>query len=198
VGPTCQIPRAAPGPHSSAPLPCGCHVPRHRPQLKATVGTARCASRQTRLTRAAVAARAAVPTAVVRSRVARTATPAASLLTVAVAPRHRLRAGEPPFPVVSRALAPCRRRLAEQHHHRAAPPPCSTVRRALCGPHRTVHLGRAWFRPKATQIKFYYFLIYSIHCKFKNLCRIHLNSENYEKKLLKVLNLIYIIKILQK
>jgi hypothetical protein len=27
---------------------------------------------------------------------------------------------------------------------------------------------------------FIYFLIYSIHCKFKNLCRIHLNSENYE------------------
>jgi hypothetical protein len=27
---------------------------------------------------------------------------------------------------------------------------------------------------------FFYFLIYSIHCKFKNLCRIHLNSENHE------------------
>jgi hypothetical protein len=29
-------------------------------------------------------------------------------------------------------------------------------------------------------VKFYYFLIYSIHYKFKNLCMIHLNSENYE------------------
>jgi hypothetical protein len=28
-------------------------------------------------------------------------------------------------------------------------------------------------------VKFYYFLIYSIRYKFKNLCRIHLNSENY-------------------
>jgi hypothetical protein len=29
-------------------------------------------------------------------------------------------------------------------------------------------------------VNFLYFLIYPIHCKFKNLCRIHLNSENYK------------------
>jgi hypothetical protein len=54
---------------------------------------------------------------------------------------------------------------------------------SLCherGPSATVQLGRAWFQPRGTQIKFYYFLIYSIHCKFKILCRIHMNSENYE------------------
>jgi hypothetical protein len=63
-------------------------------------------------------------------------------------------------------------------------------RRALRGPAdlgrasaRTVHLGRAWFRPRGTQIDFDIFLIYSIHYKFKNLCSIHLNSENYETNL---------------
>jgi hypothetical protein len=53
-------------------------------------------------------------------------------------------------------------------------------RRRGRGPSTTVHLGRAWFRPRGTQIDFFYFLIYSILCKFKNLCKIHLNSENYE------------------
>jgi hypothetical protein len=53
-------------------------------------------------------------------------------------------------------------------------------RRRGRGPSATVHLGRAWFRPRGTQIDFFYFVIYSILCKFKNLCRIHLNSENYE------------------
>jgi hypothetical protein len=52
--------------------------------------------------------------------------------------------------------------------HRAVPPHVAP---------RTVHLGvSAQWHP----VKFYYFLIYSIHCKFKNLCRIHFNSENYE------------------
>jgi hypothetical protein len=44
----------------------------------------------------------------------------------------------------------------------------------------TVHLGRALFRPSGSQFKFSIFWIYSIPCKFKNLCRIHLNSEKYE------------------
>jgi hypothetical protein len=44
----------------------------------------------------------------------------------------------------------------------------------------TVHLGRAWFRPSGSRFKFSIFRIYSNPCKFKNLCRIHLNSENYE------------------
>jgi hypothetical protein len=71
--------------------------------------------------------------------------------------------------------------VAEPRRRHAAPSP-----RVRAVPHvaarraRTVHLGRAWFRPRGTQIDFYIFLIYSIHCKFKNLCRIHLNSENYE------------------
>jgi hypothetical protein len=43
----------------------------------------------------------------------------------------------------------------------------------------TVHLGPA-VSAQLHPVKFYYFLIYSIHCKFKNLCRIDLNSENYE------------------
>jgi hypothetical protein len=122
--------------------------------------------------------------------------------------RRRPHAGGRLFLTVSHAPAPCRRRLVEQRRHRAAPPPCSaaaarschaprvvradrgwaapaprmrTVPRVAAGRARTVHLGREWFRPRGTQIDFYFiFLIYSIHCKFKNLCRIHLNSENYE------------------
>jgi hypothetical protein len=96
------------------------------------------------------------------------------------------------FPVVSRAPIPSR--------HRAVMPRACAVRCALRGPAElgsqrrahgpcpawlraapcTVHLGRERFRPSSTGLKFYYFLIYSIHCKFKNLCRIHLISENYE------------------
>jgi hypothetical protein len=45
-----------------------------------------------------------------------------------------------------------------------------------CGPRVTVQMGRARIR----QINFSIFRIYSIPCKFKNLCRILLNSENYE------------------
>jgi hypothetical protein len=44
---------------------------------------------------------------------------------VAIAPRHRLRTGEPPFPAVSRVSASCRRRLIEQRRrHELAP--CAT------------------------------------------------------------------------
>jgi hypothetical protein len=48
----------------------------------------------------------------------------------------------------------------------------------------TVYLSRAWFRPSGSRSKFSIFRIYSIPCKFKNLCRIHLNSENYETNFL--------------
>jgi hypothetical protein len=103
------------------------------------------------------------------------------------------------FPVVSRALVPSRHRFAEQRR-RVVPVRARAVRRALRGSAelgrkrrarepcpawlratpRTVHLGQERFRPSSTGLKFYYFLIYSIHCKFKILCRIHLNLENYE------------------
>jgi hypothetical protein len=53
-------------------------------------------------------------------------------------------------------------------------------RRRERGPSATVQLGRARFRPSDTRISFSNFRIYSNSCKFKNLCRIHLNSENYE------------------
>jgi hypothetical protein len=77
---------------------------------------------------------------------------------VAVTPRRRLRAGEPPFPAVSRAPALGRTRGPRPH--------CASGPSAVS----------AQWHP----VKFYYFLIYSFQCKFKNLCRIHLISENYE------------------
>jgi hypothetical protein len=58
----------------------------------------------------------------------------------------------------------------------ASPP----SRRCVRGPSATVHLGRAWFWPSGTQIDFSIFRIYLNSCTFKNLCRIHFNSENYE------------------
>jgi hypothetical protein len=45
---------------------------------------------------------------------------------------------------------------------------------------RAVQLGRARIQPSAPGLNFINFLIYSIHYKFKNLCTIDLNSENYE------------------
>jgi hypothetical protein len=55
--------------------------------------------------------------------------------------RHRrLRAGEPSFPAVSRAPAPCRRRLVKQRHRAVPPPRARVVRYALRGP---AELGRA-------------------------------------------------------
>jgi hypothetical protein len=121
------------------------------PWLKATVGTARRASRQpaslappaSRQRRAApdrLACATRLPTAgLARTAIAPTASPTASSLgpsscrpdrlarrsPVAIASRCRLRAGEPPFPAVSCAPALCRRRLTEQRHRRAAPSPCS-------------------------------------------------------------------------
>jgi hypothetical protein len=52
------------------------------------------------------------------------------------------------------------------------------------GPCITVQLGRARIQPSGSRIKFSIFRIYSNPCKFKNLCRIHLNSENYKQFLL--------------
>jgi hypothetical protein len=113
---------------------------------------------------------------------------------VAITPRRHLRAGEPSFPAVSLASALCRRRLAEQRRRAVLPP------RALRGPAELGHASAAHAShashgrgplthcasgPSVVSaqwhpVKFYYFLIYSIHCKLKKLCRIHLNSENYE------------------
>jgi hypothetical protein len=75
---------------------------------------------------------------------------------------------------------------------RAAPPSCGpcrprptrqTVGRVQCahgpsrrcgrGPRATVQLGQARIRPSGIWLYFYIFWIYSIPCKFKNLCRIH-------------------------
>jgi hypothetical protein len=110
--------------------------------------------------------------------------------------RRRPRAGEPPFPrpsSVRRCRAAvgidvqCRRRAlrgpAVPSGPRTRPRlcgrgPCAPV---AAGRARTVRLGRARFQPSGTRLNFYYFLIYSIHCKFINLCRIQLNSENYER-----------------
>jgi hypothetical protein len=103
-------------------LPCAAPTPR----LKADVGTACRASRQpSSLTPpasqqpASLAPPASPPSRPSRSLKScrpdrRRAAPTASRRSpVAVTPRRRLRAGEPPFPTVSRALAPCRHRLAE-------------------------------------------------------------------------------------
>jgi hypothetical protein len=60
---------------------------------------------------------------------------------IAVAPRRRLLAGEPPFPAVSRAPAPCFHRLIEQRHCRAAPSPCSAAAARSC------HAPRTWAVP---------------------------------------------------
>jgi hypothetical protein len=68
---------------------------------------------------------------------------------VAVMLRRRLCAGEPQFPAVSRAPAPCRHRLAEQRRRRAArrrvvpPPRAHAVHRALRRPAELGHQLRA-------------------------------------------------------
>jgi hypothetical protein len=67
VGPTCQPPLSAPGPPGSAPLPRGCHVPRHACALNALsrprvgVPTAQRRSDRPRSDRAAAAVRIASP-----------------------------------------------------------------------------------------------------------------------------------------
>jgi hypothetical protein len=58
-------------------------------------------------------------------------------LPVAITPHRRLHAIEPPFPAVSRAPAPCHRRLAEQH--RAA---------AVARSRRAAHVGRQGHGPR--------------------------------------------------
>jgi hypothetical protein len=59
---------------------------------------------------------------------------------------------------------------------------CANGPRQHCGrgPCVTMQLGRARIRPSDSRINFSIFRIYSNPCKFKNLCRIYLNSENYE------------------
>jgi hypothetical protein len=171
-------------------LPCGCHAPRCRPRLKAAIGTARRASRQSRLAPAARltdSARLLASPLMLRSEAVSPEPPPwpPHRSPVAVAPRRRLPyAGVVPLSAHRAALSPSRA-VAEQHR-RCALAPCTArcMGRPSWATHagraHTVHLGRVWFRPRGTQIVFYIFLIYSISCKFKNLCRIHLNSENYE------------------
>jgi hypothetical protein len=130
VGPTCQTPRTVPGPRGSGPGSSRA--------LKALLGPRagvvtvpsrpsrpppdRLAAPARRLTPRAAASTAHVPTAAVRSHIARTAVmpprpPRRS--PVAVAPHCRPRAGEPPVSsAVSRASVPCRRWLAVQRHRR--------------------------------------------------------------------------------
>jgi hypothetical protein len=62
--------------------------------------------------------------------------------------------------------------VTEPRHRRAAP--CGRGTRPRCATGPSV-ISAQWH-----PVKFYYFLIYPIHYKFKNLCRIHLNLENYE------------------
>jgi hypothetical protein len=58
--------------------------------------------------------------------------------------RHRrLRAGEPSFPAVSRAPAPCRRRLVKQRRRAVPPPRARVVRYALRGPAEVGHTSAA-------------------------------------------------------
>jgi hypothetical protein len=85
-------------------------------------------------------------------------------------------AGVVPSWASPRLRRPCQVGLAREPRLRGHGP-CARV---AAGRAHTVRLGRARFRPSGTWLNFYYFMIYSIHCKFKNLCRIQFNSENYE------------------
>jgi hypothetical protein len=187
VGPTCQTPRATPVPRGSAPLSRGCHAPRSSRALKALSRPSRPPpdrlappARTPRPSRRR-SDRAAVPTAVVRSRVARTVAvpprpPRRS--PIAVAPRRRPRADEPPVSsAVSHALVPCCRWLPVQHRRRTLrrraprvvradqagsrtlhrPRPSGPRTRAAPAPRaravgrtRAVRLGRARFRPSGS------------------------------------------------
>jgi hypothetical protein len=99
---------------------------------------------------------------------------------------RRSRTGEPlllsRFPRTDAVSSPARQAAQPR-----VAPPCAAPAEAKSGraprgsgPRPTwpwaAHAGRAQWQP----VKFFYFLIYSIRCKFKNLCRIHLNSKNYE------------------
>jgi hypothetical protein len=108
-------------------------------------------------------------------------------------PRHRLdrRRATPTASLAARPSPSCRAALSASVSHRSPP----SAHRAASSPSTATALGRAprgrgprphcATGPSAVSaqwhpVKFYYFLIYSIHCKFKKLCRIHLNSKNYE------------------
>jgi hypothetical protein len=160
-----------------------------------------------RLAPCAVAPTAHVPTIAVQNRVSRTVVvppwpPRRS--PVAVVPRCHPRAGEPPVSsAVSRAPVSCRRWLAVQRRraHRAR---ARAMHRVL---HGLAELGRArcagrgqpgprlawpWAAPALCDWAEHSFgrvalgldFIFSEYIQFlansKNLCRIHLNSENYE------------------
>jgi hypothetical protein len=85
----------------------------------------------------------------------------------------------PPCAVLADRAGP--RTLRRSRPSRAAPAPrMQAVPRVAAG--RAAHCASGLSAVSAQwhPVKFYYFLIYSIHCKFKNLCRILFNSENYE------------------
>jgi hypothetical protein len=63
---------------------------------------------------------------------------------------------------------------------RPALAPCAARQGRARGPRSHCASGPSAISAQWHPVKFYYFLIYSIHCKFKNLCMIRLNSENYE------------------
>jgi hypothetical protein len=158
------------GPAHSAPLPRGRHAPRRRRGLKLLSGQ-RAAHPDSCLDR--VAPR---PTAASRP-------PRACRRRARQPPRSRHRPDchglkpSTPAPSPSRAAPSSPRRFPRRLPCAGAEPP--PARRAAP---RAAHCASG---PRAVSaqwhpVKFYYFLIYSIYCKFKNLCRIHLNSENYE------------------
>jgi hypothetical protein len=94
----------------------------------------------------------------------------------------RLGALTTPACTALRCAAPSRAALAEADPASAGRAHCAhgPSRCRERGPCATVQLGQARIRPSDTRFSFSNFRIYSKSCKFKNLCRIHLNSENYE------------------
>jgi hypothetical protein len=108
--------------------------------------------------------------------------PRTTVLTTAV--QSRRRSGPSPCrpqPLARRRrAAPVSRAPFPRSSPVHRPRPSWAAPRVAMGRARAVQLGRARFRPSGTRSRFSIFRIYSIPCKFKNLCRIHLNSENYE------------------
>jgi hypothetical protein len=90
-----------------------------------------------------------------------------------------------PRPPRAARLSPSRRAAVSAPLSHRSPPSPVRQRRATAGTAPALCIwAECGFGPEALKLIFIFFLIYSIHCKFKNLCRIHLNSENYETNLL--------------
>jgi hypothetical protein len=79
-------------------------------------------------------------------------------------------------PLAARPSPSRRATVSAPVSRRSLPPPVRRRRRRAARRASGPSVVSAQWHP----VKFYYFLISSIHCKFKKLCRIHLNSENYE------------------